>query len=460
MSYNVVACDGHQERFVSDFVACSTRKFVLSSGKLASSGISSHLDEGSSSYLEIKKTRRRIPVVMRRNSFYIRAAIILSTVGKSLGLTVAPIGSATSSSAAAPFATSSSSTAAPLASTASSSGLLADVQLMAQGESDEVMSRIVQPTAAVPVAPPAAASVVLGPTADVGSLRTRLKELGAAVYGAKAELYTRLVAAEAKTELQRREREWLEVRRAELASGAKPQENAQLTVPDSPSDDAVRKHEDRQHLPPEPWCLNCLLSRSSAAPHSTIPASKPTVPRFELGFTFYTSNFESIEVEKGVPTEKPWITTLTIVDKPTQTPLHISVPSKSVKREQYMAVSSSEFIRRMAYQEAELRIDGEPASLVLAEEIKSRVKPSGINLTIKCAPRYSSASLGAVGKAQDMCARQVRTIKTDFEQRYGMALHPDDVLWPWLVRHSGWCVEHLHIRGNGATSYEDSFGSA
>ena len=177
-----------------------------------------------------------------------------------------------------------------------------------------------------------------------------------------------------------------------MASGAKPQETAQLKVPDSPSDDAVRKHDDRQHLPPEPWCLTCLLSRSSAAPHSTIPASKPTVTRFELDFNFYTSKLESVEFEKGVPKEKPRTTTLTVVDKPTQIPLHISVPSKSVKREQYMLVSSSEFIWRMAYQEAELRIDGEPASLVLAEEIKSRVKPSGINSTIKCAPRYNSAS--------------------------------------------------------------------
>ena len=321
------------------------------------------------------------------------------------------------------------------------------------------MERIQQPAGDVPVPlePAAAPRVILGPNSDVGSLRARLRELRAAVYVTKAELYARLVDAEAKAELHRLEREWLDTRRSQLAGGAVQEELAQLKVPDAPSELAIRQHEDRQHLPPEPWCMDCLMARSTAAPHASIHPNRPTMPRFELDFNYYTSGMELIPVEKGQPKEKPFATTLTVVDKPAQSPLHITVPTKSPKKDAYMVKSSVEFVKRQAYQKAEMRTDGEPSTLALANQIKAKSKAEGIDLTVTATPRYSSASLGAVGKAQDLCARQVRTLRTNFEKRYGIQIGPDDDIWPWLVRHSGWCIERFHVRGNGTTSFEDWF---
>eukprot|EP00971_Amphidinium_carterae_P268986 5336411-Amphidinium_carterae.1 len=67
----------------------------------------------------------------------------------------------------------------------------------------------------------------------------------------------------------------------------------------------------------------------------------------------------------------------------------------------------------MAYLKADLLTDGEPATKALAEEICKRVLKDRVELRVIIAPRYSSQTLGSVGKAQDLLARQVRTLRAD-----------------------------------------------
>eukprot|EP00971_Amphidinium_carterae_P052156 1026888-Amphidinium_carterae.1 len=115
----------------------------------------------------------------------------------------------------------------------------------------------------------------------------------------------------------------------------------------------------------------------------------------------------------------------------------------------------------MAYLKADLLTDGEPATKALAEEIRKRVLKDGVELRVIIAPRYSSQTLGSVGKAQDLLARQVRTLRADFEQRYSpLKLTAASDLWPWLVRHSAWSQERFHVHATGQTSFEACFGVA
>ena len=163
------------------------------------------------------------------------------------------------------------------------------------------------PDGARPVAevPPAAPLRVLGPDSRVDELRDRLKTLRKPIYGTKAEMYNRLVAAESEAELLRRERDWLEQRTLELREGQGPIEIMSAEIPEKPSEAEQEKH-NLAHLPPVPWCEICLLARSTAAPHATITESKTVMAQFQLGFNFYAKNGELMKVETGQQPPDSW----------------------------------------------------------------------------------------------------------------------------------------------------------
>eukprot|EP00971_Amphidinium_carterae_P277803 5514004-Amphidinium_carterae.1 len=215
----------------------------------------------------------------------------------------------------------------------------------AERESKAMLSeeRFVQPGG--PRAEREPPKVLLGPTAKVGAMRDRLRALGQPIYGTKEELYSRLLKAEAEEELRRRERDWIEARAKELADHPPAREvPSHLKIPEKPSEQEVQAHLDRQHLLPAPWCVLCLAGRSVAASHHRIPPPEVLVPRIEMDFNFYIESCNLLE--PGAEAEaKAWATTLTLVDKPSQNAVHISLPSKSVT--EYAVKASAEFVRRM-----------------------------------------------------------------------------------------------------------------
>eukprot|EP00971_Amphidinium_carterae_P002946 57747-Amphidinium_carterae.1 len=71
---------------------------------------------------------------------------------------------------------------------------------------------------------------------------------------------------------------------------------------------------------------------------------------------------------------------------------------------------------RCAYRECELLTDGEVAIVALAEAIRAKMLEKGIKVHVRTAPRYSSQTLGAVGVMQDMCAKQLRCLREDFQE--------------------------------------------
>ena len=59
------------------------------------------------------------------------------------------------------------------------------------------------------------------------------------------------------------------------------------------------------------------------------------------------------------------------------------------------------FVRRMAYQRCTLRPDNEPALVSMTEKIVAELKKDGIQADLEPPVRYSSQSLGSIGKFQD-----------------------------------------------------------
>ena len=116
------------------------------------------------------------------------------------------------------------------------------------------------------------------------------------------------------------------------------------------------------------------------------------------------------------------------------------------------------FVKRMAYAKAVLKVDPEPALKLLADKIAVRASAEGVQLKVETAPRFSSQSIGAVGRAQDAVEGQIRCLRLELETRLSLQVTPAMDVWPWLVRHAGWLLERYHVKGNKKTACEDCCG--
>ena len=157
--------------------------------------------------------------------------------------------------------------------------------------------------------------------------------------------------------------------------------------------------------------------------------------------------------------EDPWATILCAVDVATQNPLAIAVPGKSAEME-YVTRELVAFTKRLGFTDLVVRSDGEGAITALVDRMLAGIKKEGIEAKTKPekTPRYSSASLGAVGSMQSAMQGQVRTLKTDLELKLQKHVQTNWAAWAWMVRHAAWLLERFQMRANGRTSFEDCFG--
>ena len=101
---------------------------------------------------------------------------------------------------------------------------------------------------------------------NVDDMRKRLKEMGAPVWGTKAHFSPRLVHAEARRELQKRDEQWLADRARDLAEAGGQGELRVPRAPEEPSADERARHE-TTHLPYQPWCAWCVMGKGRGKPH-------------------------------------------------------------------------------------------------------------------------------------------------------------------------------------------------
>ena len=114
----------------------------------------------------------------------------------------------------------------------------------------------------------------------------------------------------------------------------------------------------------------------------------------------------------------------------------------------------------MAYAKAVLKVDPEPALKLLVDKIALRASADGSQLKVETAPRFSSQSIGAVGRAQDAVEGQIRCLRLELETRLSMEVTPVLDVWQWLVRHAGWLLERYHVKCNKKTAFEECCGKS
>ena len=101
---------------------------------------------------------------------------------------------------------------------------------------------------------------------SIKELHSRLRELGAPIYGTKGALFRRLCEYEQIAARKKEEEEYLETRRKELAVATEPVTPKILPGPVQPSE-VERQHHTENNLPPAPCCELCVMGRGKDDPH-------------------------------------------------------------------------------------------------------------------------------------------------------------------------------------------------
>ena len=139
------------------------------------------------------------------------------------------------------------------------------------------------------------------------------------------------------------------------------------------------------------------------------------------------------------PGDQAWATTLAMVVVAAKNPLCAAISTKS-EESPHLSAMCAACVKRMAYAKAVLKVDPEPALKLLADKIAVRASADGIRLKVETAPRFSSQSIGAVGRAQDAVEGQIRCLRLELERRLSIEVTPATDVRLWLVRHAGWLL--------------------
>ena len=69
-------------------------------------------------------------------------------------------------------------------------------------------------------------------------------------------------------------------------------------------------------------------------------------------------------------------------------------------------------------------------------------------------PKGSSASAGGIERANYEVEKQIRTLRSRFEENYGESVGLDHKMLPFLVRHCACLITHYQVKSDGKTPYE------
>ena len=100
-----------------------------------------------------------------------------------------------------------------------------------------------------------------------------------------------------------------------------------------------------------------------------------------------------------------------------------------------------------------------PTLKASADKIALSAGADGIQLKVETTPRFSSQSIGAIGRAQGAVEDQIRCLGLELKTRLSIEATPAMDIWPWLVRHAGSLLERYHVKGN-KTAFEGLFREA
>ena len=297
----------------------------------------------------------------------------------------------------------------------------------------------------------------LNANSRVADLKTRLKQLGAPVWGDKARLWARLQGYEARGKASRDLEAQLQLREEELnrdpALGRQPVE---LPVPSPPSEVERLLHE-LTHLPYAPWCEACVRGRGRDLPHFGLQVGDSGAldharlrPTICFDWFDIAGSTEAGERAEGVTQA------LLVIDSETGYVAAIPTPSKGAEGYPHLTKMIVTFLKLMRHEKVVLKSDQEPAIRALIAEVKEAWPHRAL---VEESPLYSSQSNGRAERAIQTVRRLAASLRVAVELRLGIRIDSSHNAWSWLVRHAAWLHNRFHVKSNGKTCFEELYQS-
>ena len=75
-------------------------------------------------------------------------------------------------------------------------------------------------------------------------------------------------------------------------------------------------------------------------------------------------------------------------------------------------------------------------------------------MVVEHSPIYSSKSNGYIERAVQTAQGYIRTWRSNLEEKWGVKLDAEHVIWPWVVEMVSWLASRAEVGADGKTAYE------
>ncbi|CAK0861993.1 unnamed protein product [Prorocentrum cordatum] len=290
----------------------------------------------------------------------------------------------------------------------------------------------------------------LGPGSRVDLLRQRLKELGAAIYGAKEQLWTRLKHAELKHKQDLDFKKAVEERYQQQVDGQPVTEAKVVEAPYAPTEVEKEQHEAAVHAVFKKWCPACVFGLGPEDPRIKQPVYGSNV-REELIFFDWafngTKDTDNLcdEVDKGLGAS------LVAADRSAGLLYGNALGSKAA--DDHTVKQLMRFMKQLAYKKPELRCDTEPAVKALQDKVVNARSEENLETRVSQGRTRDSTSMGFVETRIRWWRGRLKANRVQVEMNYGIKLTPRSPPWPFLAHHAA-NVTNWYSRGaDGYTAH-------
>jgi hypothetical protein len=207
-------------------------------------------------------------------------------------------------------------------------------------------------------------------------------------------------------------------------------------IPYTPSDQERLEHA-ATHIPFRVWCRHCCDGKARDWPHKRDYGPPPEIPMVAMDFLFLNTDIDD-EV----------LTVLSLKEKPGQAVGATALPDKSASEFAVAAVAG--YLDFWGLNDVTLKCDQEPSMKKIVDVLKEKRTHRTL---VELSPKYSHQSNGVIESAHYHLEAQIRTLKSDFEQKTGVLITAKSMMTPWLVRHAAWLITRFSIGADGVTAY-------
>ena len=103
-----------------------------------------------------------------------------------------------------------------------------------------------------------------------------------------------------------------------------------------------------------------------------------------------------------------------------------------------------------------MKSDNEPALVKVVEEVgRLRAAKGGRGMVVESSPVHSSKSNGYIERTVQGVQGMIRTWRSTLEEKWGVRLGAEHVVWPWLVEMVGWLMSRAEVGADGKTAIRD-----